>query len=46
MDTPQTPSDEELQAWATDAVELLLQHCLRGLAQHFIALASGLDTEL
>lgn len=31
--------------WAEAAVRELLQRCLRGLAQHFIALASGLDVD-
>jgi hypothetical protein len=43
MDTPYTPSDDELQAWASEQVRELLQRCLRGLAQHFTALACGLD---
>lgn len=36
---------EHTDEWARAAVRELMQRCLRGLAQHFIALAAGLDTD-
>ena len=38
--------DETTNEWARDAVRELLQRCMRGLAQYFALLASGLDAEL
>ena len=42
---PKAMEDDIDEAWAALAVRELVQRCLRGLAQHFIALASGLDVD-
>jgi hypothetical protein len=38
-------NDEHHDKWARAAVRELMQRCLRGLAQHFTALACGLDPD-
>jgi hypothetical protein len=38
-------NDDIDEAWAALAVRELVQRCLRGLAQHFMCLASGLEVD-